>query len=228
MDVEQIKPVGAPVESATTATDIELVKQAIAGHVEAFELIMRRYNQRLYRIAKSILCEEHEAMDVVQETYVKAYYQLHQFRGPDGFASWLSRIAKNEAMMRIRKSRFLDFIEDDPVSTLNKLESSELEPLDDLANRQLGQLIEQAIAQLPVEYRSVYVMRAIQQLSTRETADSLNISEDSVKTRYLRAKRSLQQIFETHLNNANLDVYEFAGQRCDAIVQAVLVRLNAT
>lgn len=226
MEKQYNTTVESDTKSVTVATDDELVKQVLDGHVDAFELIMRRYNQRLYRIARSILRDESEAMDVVQETYVKVYYQLQQFRGPDGFASWISRIAKNEALTRLRKLKFLEFTVDDPDSTLYNLTSPAPEPLDALANRQLGNLIEKAIEQLPIEYRSVYVMRAIQQLNTKETAESLDISEDMVKTRYLRAKRSLQQIFEAHLNNAKMELYEFAGMRCDAIVKAVFTRLH--
>jgi len=211
--------------SSTSKRDSELVAQIREGHVDAFEIIMRRHNQRLYRIARSIVREDHEAMDVVQETYVKAYYQLHQFKGPEGFVSWLSRIASNEAMMRIRKSNRIDYTFDDPENKHLDMESPEPQPIDNIANQQLRKLLEDAIDNLTIDYRSVYVMRAIQQLSTLETARSLDITEDLVKTRYLRAKRSLQKVFETHLEKAELEVFEFAGQRCDSIVQAVLTRL---
>ncbi len=186
---------------------------------------MRRFNQRLYRIARSILHDEHEALDVVQETYIKAYYQLQQFKGPDGFASWLSRIATNEAIMRNRKSSRISYTLDDAENP-QQLESPDPQPLDQLAAQQLRKLMESAIDKLPVDYRSVYVMRAVQGLSTRETATSLGHSEDVVKTRYLRAKRNLHKVFEGHMQRAGLDVYEFAGHRCDAIVQTVLERLK--
>lgn len=213
-------------KSVVTATDNELVAQVRAGEIDAYEIIMRRHNQRLYRIARSILREDDEAMDVVQETYVKAYYQLQQFKGPEGFVSWLSRIASNEAMMRIRKSKRIDYIFDDPEYKHLDMESHDPLPIDDLANQQLRKLLEDAIDKLPVDYRSVYVMRAIQQLSTLETAKSLNVTEDVVKTRYLRAKRALQKTFDTHLTKAGLEVFEFAGHRCNSIVQAVMGKLS--
>lgn len=189
---------------------------------------MRRYNQRLFRIARGILKDEYEALDVVQETYIKAYYQLHQFRGPDGFAAWLSRIATNEAMMQMRRNRHVTYTLDDPEHQDLEVASPDPQPGDELAARKLRRLLEDAIDRLPVDYRCVYVMRAIQQLSTRETAASLNISDDAVKTRYLRAKRSLQQTIEVLMAQAGQEVYEFAGRRCDAVVQAVLGRLGSS
>lgn len=188
---------------------------------------MRRYNQRLYRIARSILREDHEAMDVVQEAYIKAYYELHQFKGPDGFASWISRITRNEALMRIRKSQRIDYILDDPMNKQPEPASSDQPPLDTLANQQLRKLLEAAIDTLPLENRCVYVMRAIQQLSTRETALSLELTEQAVKTRFMRAKNELRKVFESHIEKAGLEVHEFAGERCDFIVSSVLDKLKA-
>jgi len=216
----------APVATDNIATDSELVARIRAGEIEIFELIMRRHNQRLYRIARSILREEDEAMDVVQETYIKAYYQLNQFKGPNGFASWLSRIASNEAMMRIRKSRRILYVLDDNDYETSEIKSPEPQPMDNLATEQLRKLLEDAIDLLPIENRCVYVMRAIQQLSTLETARSLDVSEDVVKTRYLRAKRSLSKVFEGHFENAGLNAHEFAGHRCDSIVKTVMDKLQ--
>ncbi len=210
------------------ASDEELVTLTKHGNIIAFEAIMRRYNQRLYRIARSILNDEHEALDVVQDTYIKVYYQLEQFNGPGGFAGWLSRIASNEALMKKRKSNRITYILDDP-----KQKNPELEPFttqtpeDAPANQQLGLLLEEAIETLPIDYRSVYVMRAVQQLSTVETAHSLDITADTVKTRYSRAKRALQKVFEGHIEKTGLNIYEFAGHRCDAIVHNVLNTLQS-
>lgn len=213
-------------EIARDSSDAVLVKRVREGEIAAFEVIMRRYNQRLYRIARSILGEEDEALDVVQETYVRAYYQLDQFRGPEGFAGWLSRIASNEAMMRLRKSRRLIYSLDDPDGGSDNMESDEPQPIDGIARQQVRELLEEAIDSLPTDLRSVYVMRAIQQLSTAETALSLDVSADVVKTRYLRARRALRSIFTRHIGNAELTAFEFAGRRCDAIVQRVLLRIQ--
>jgi RNA polymerase sigma-70 factor (ECF subfamily) len=215
-------------KSTSTQTEMDEIKKVRAGDIKAFEHIMRRYNQRLYRIARSILKDEHEAMDVVQEAYIKAYYELHQFKGPDGFASWISRITRNEALMRIRKSQRIDYILDDPMNKQPEPESNSQPPLDSVASQQLRKLLEEAIDTLPLENRCVYVMRAIQQLSTRETASSLELTEQAVKTRFMRAKNELRKVFESHIEKAGLEVHEFAGDRCDFIVNSVLDKLNNT
>lgn len=214
-------------QSAVAVTDHELVARVRTGDIDAFECIMRRHNQRLFRVARSILREDQEAMDAVQETWIKAWFQVHQFKGPDGFASWLSRIAANEAMMRVRKSTRLSYTLDDPEHEHMDLESPEPPPMDTIANLQLRKFLEDAIDTLPVSQRSVYVMRAIQQLSIQETARCLDISEDVVKTRFVRARHALQKIFTGHLDRAGLDVFEFAGHRCDAIVHGVLQKLRS-
>ncbi len=207
-------------------TDIDIIKRILDGNVDAFEIIMRRYNQRLFRIARSILKDEHEAMDAVQEAYVKAYYQLDKFNGPDGFASWLSRIVSNEALMRLRKLHRISYTLDDPMHNESDEPVFDIQPIDLIASEQLRGLLENAIDQLSVGNRSVYMMRAVQQLSTKETAQSLDITEDVVKTRYLRAKQLLQKIFAEHVENAGLSLHEFAGNRCNAIVANVMDSLK--
>lgn len=214
------------VTSVDAEADIEIIKRVIDGNAEAFEIIMRRYNQRLYRIARSILKDEHEAMDIVQESYVKVYYQLDKFKGPDGFASWISRIASNEALMRLRKSHRINYTLDDPMHQDNDEPVFDIQPADYVATEQLRTLLEKAIDQLPVGNRSVYMMRAVQQLNTRETALSLDVTEEVVKTRYLRAKRLLQTILDKHIEKAGLSLHEFDGKRCDAIVFSVLDRIK--
>ncbi len=226
MNLERVAVKNKTSKAASTEADIDIVKRVIDGNVDAFEIIMRRYNQRLYRIARSILKEEHEAMDAVQETYVKVYYQLNTFRGPDGFASWLSRIVSNEALMRLRKSYHINYTLDDPMRNDSDEPVSDIQPIDLIATEQLHDLLEKAIDRLPVGNRCVYMMRAIQQLSTRETAQSLDVTEEVVKTRYLRAKRLLQNIFEGHIEKTGLSLHEFAGNRCDSIVLNVMKRLK--
>ena len=210
----------------TTQTDIEIIKRVLGGDVDAFEIIMRRYNQRLYRIARSILKDEHEAMDAVQDTYVKVYFQLDTFKGPDGFASWLSRIVSNEALMRLRKSHRIQYTLDDPMYNDYEEPTHDAQPLDLIAGEQLRHLFEKAIDQLPMGNRCVYMMRAVQQLSTRETAQSLDVTEEVVKTRYLRAKRLLQKIFEDYTEKTGLALHEFDGSRCDSIVFTVMDKLK--
>lgn len=221
-----VSPISTAVDAPRAADeDAALVARLRSGELKALELLMRRHNQRLFRIARSIVRDDSEAMDVVQETYVTAWYELHRFSGTGSFGAWLSRIARNDALTRLRKSQRLAYIIDDPEQTMD-FESPEAAPFDELANRQLRHLLEEAIDRLPVDYRSVYVMRAVQQLSTEETASSLAVSEDLVKTRFMRARRALQKTLEGQMRTAGLDVFEFAGRRCDAVVQAVLARLS--
>jgi len=215
-----------PIEKQTnTVSDSDVIARIQKGDTDAFEIIMRRYNQRIYRIARSIVRDEHEAMDVIQDTYIKAYDQLHKFRGPEGFVHWLSRITTNEALMRLRKHSRIKYILDDPMYTTPEIESDEQQPLSKVADQQLHKLLEEAIDTLPVESRSVFVMRTIQKLSTRETALSLGLTEQAVKTRLHRAKRMIRKIFEKHIERAELNVHEFAGERCDFVVQAVLNKI---
>jgi RNA polymerase sigma-70 factor (ECF subfamily) len=215
-----------PLEKQTkTVSDSDVIARIQKGDTDALEIIMRRYNQRLYRIARSIVRDDHEAMDVLQDTYIKAYDHLHKFRGPNGFIHWLSRITTNEALMRIRKHSRIKYILDDPMYMIPEIESFEQQPLSEVADQQLHKLLEDAIDTLSVNMRSVFVMRAVQQLSTRETALSLNLTEQTVKTRFYRAKRMIRKIFEEHIEKAGLSIHEFAGDRCDFVVLAVLNRL---
>ncbi len=212
-------------KQAATASDSDVIAQVRKGDTKAFEIIMRRYNQRLYRIARSIVRDDHEAMDVIQDTYLKAYDQLHKFRGPNGFVYWLSRITTNEALMHLRKNSRIKYSLDDPMYTPPETESSQHQPLTEVADQQLHKLLKDAIDTLPVDSRSIFVMRTIQQLSTRETALSLGVTEDVVKTRLHRAKRMIRLIFEEHIEKAGLSIHEFAGDRCDFVVQSVLNKL---
>jgi RNA polymerase sigma-70 factor (ECF subfamily) len=206
--------------------DDVLVARLRERDLQALELVMRRYNQLLFRIARSILGDDDEAMDVVQETYVTGWYHLHQFKGTGSFSSWLCRIARNDAVTRRRKAERMEYSIDDPELDQYPFESAEAPPAEVLANQQLREMLEKAIDRLPLDYRCVYVLRAVQQLSTAETALSLDISEDLVKARFMRARRALQGMFEGHLAHAQLEVFEFAGRRCDAVVRGVLARLT--
>ncbi|BBB26030.1 RNA polymerase sigma factor [Amphritea japonica] len=204
-------------------SDLELITRVRSGNSAAFEPIMRRYNQRLFRLSRSLCKNDSDAMDILQDSYVVAYEKLAQFSGPDGFVGWLSRIVRNEALMRIRRNKLVDIcsIQDHEPLSLNKEGPSEI-----LAQGQLTTIIEQAIDQLPDGYASVFVMRGVQQLTTQETAISLDLEIDVVKKRYSRAKKKLRQQLELHIQAAGLDVFEFAGEHCDAVVSNVLARIN--
>lgn len=208
--------------------DSEIIEEIKRGKPNAFEIIMRRYNQRLYRIARSILKNEAEAEDSVQDAYIKAYTLLDSFIGPQGFSAWLTKITVNEALMRLRKTKRIatyGFIENLPEST-DEIVSPMPNPERLAANHQFRQLLEKAIDALPDDFRTVFVLRAVEQLSTQETADYLDLKVATVKTRLHRAKKLLQQQLNTAIDKALFTTYQFAGNRCDHIVNRVLQKIK--
>jgi len=208
-------------------SDDTIIERVRGGNTRLYEVILRRYNQRLYRLARSILRDDALAQDAVQEAYVAAYFKLDQYVAKGTFGAWLTRIATNEALMSKRKrSRQSELsVADDEDLTM-----PDSHPLNDpshhSANRELTALIESAIDGLPQAYRAVFVLRGVQQLSVEETADSLGIPAATVKTRYHRARERLQQALSPHIEGAGLHAFEFAGRRCDAMVARVMTRLG--
>ncbi len=218
----------------TTATlcaagDAELVEWTLAGREAAFEQIMRRNNRRLYRLARSIVRDEAEAEDALQEGYLSAYLKLGSWRRAAPLSNWLARIVANEALMRLRRRR--------PEVGLERLEAEGAAidaPLPDVedperaaATRQLRGLLEAAVDALPQEFRSVFVLREIEGLSLRETAAALGIPEATVKTRDFRARRLLKDILGERLAAGFAEAFPFLGARCDRLVARVLERLAA-
>ena len=214
-------------------SDAEVVARVQAGEHALFELIMRRYNRRVFRIARSILRDDAEAEDAVQEAYVSACFKLNQFRGPEGFATWICHIATNAALMR-RRSRarvgltLVDAPGERPgdEAAMAELRSPPETPEAALHEYQLRCLLEQAIDGLPETYRSAFVMREVERMSVADTARCLGIEEATVKTRVHRARRLLQRDLTAELSAALTGAYEFAGARCDRIVTSVVQRLN--
>lgn len=205
----------------TTLPDEIVIELIRTGNTGAYEIIMRRYNQRLYRIARSILTDNDAAQDAVQQAYISAYYKLDSYIHTGSIGAWLSRITINEALMIKRKpeNRIVDSIDTLENDSFAQTSNS---PATTLANKELAILIETAVEKLPDVFRYVFVLRAIQQLSTKETAESLGINEATVKTRYHRARNLMQTTLNQHIEQTGMHVYEFAGQRCDHIVSSVL------
>ncbi|HKE93623.1 MAG TPA: RNA polymerase sigma factor [Povalibacter sp.] len=214
-------------------SDTELAARVCRGDTALFELIMRRYNRRLFRIARGILGNDAEAEDAVQEAYVCAWYKLGQFRGPDGFASWLCQIATNEALMRRRRRKDTLLT---PLTELNEPSNEEaamadpqsphVNPEADLHERQLRQLLERAIDRLPDTYRDVFMLREVEQVSVADTAAFLGIEEGAVKTRVHRARRLLQLNLTGELSAALRGTFDFDGARCDRLVEGIFRRIN--
>jgi RNA polymerase sigma-70 factor, ECF subfamily len=214
-------------------SDVEVARRVLAGEPALFELIMRRYNRRLFRIARGILGDTAEAEDAVQEAYVSAYFKLAQFRGPDGFATWLCRTAVNAALMQ-RRSRAraqpsaavdLDAIASEQ-SAMTAGRGLTVDPAAALHEQQMHGLLERGIDALPETYRAVFVMREVEQMSVADTAACLGLAAATVKTRTHRARRLLQRELAGELAAALTATFEFDGVRCDCIVARVFARIG--
>lgn len=211
--------------------DMDLARRALARDAEAFRAIMRRHNQKLYRLARSIIRNDSEAEDIVQETYVTAFAHLGSFRGEASLATWLSRIAINEALGRLRKKRrTAAVITDEPVHDAQvipfPLNAGDIDPERMMAQRQILALVERATDALPDVYRTVFVARVIEGLSMEETADLLGIKPQTVKTRLHRARTLVRRQLDEQIGPVLLDAFPFAGRRCDRLTAAVMRRLD--
>jgi RNA polymerase sigma-70 factor (ECF subfamily) len=187
---------------------------------------MRRYNQRLYRVARSILGDEGEAEDVMQQAYVNAYVNLRQFAGRATFATWLTKIAVYEALARVKRRRRAAL---DPLPETEEGEDMLPSGAPDAEHRvyagEMKELIESAIAAMPEVYRTTFVLREIEGLSVSEVATCLDISSDTVKTRVHRAKARLRDELCRRARTSREEVFAFHLSRCDRLVAAVMARL---
>jgi len=202
-----------------TLTDAEIVRRVLAGETSLFELIMRRYNQRVYRSVRAIVRDESDAEDVMQQAYVNAFAHLGQFAERAAFSTWLTRIAINEALARIRP-RALQLVDDD---ALPELESPSPNPEEAAMTSEIKEVVESEISALPESYRSVFMLREVEGLSTLETAECLGVSEDVVKTRLHRARAMLRE--KIYRRTSFGSVFTFGQSRCDRIVVNVMARI---
>jgi RNA polymerase sigma-70 factor, ECF subfamily len=213
--------------------DAELVQVARERDSGAFRVIMRRHNRRLYRVARAVTRDDSEAEDVVQEAYFHAFANLGNFRGDSSLATWLTRIALNEALGRLRRQRptvelsTLDAESQDETHVIPfPLMAANCDPERAVAQREIRRLMERAIDDLPEIFRIVFVMREIEDLSVEETADFLNLPQATVKTRLHRARRLLRQALDEQLAPALTDAFPFDGMRCARMADRVLERLG--
>lgn len=209
-------------------TDEEVVRRVRGGETFLFEIIMRRYNQRLFRVLKGILKNDGEAEDVLQDAYVRAYEHLDQFAGLAKFSTWLTKIAVHESLSRMRRSKRLISMDvfangDEIMDSLNRESGN---PEKDLFRSRMVELLENAIAALPAKYRVVFMMRDAEGFNTEETAECLGISKESVKIRLHRARSILRKELKSRAGVSLTDLYAFAGKRCDRIVTAVMQRIR--
>jgi RNA polymerase sigma-70 factor (ECF subfamily) len=210
-----------------TLSDEEVVERVLAGETELFEVLMRRYNQRLYRVARAILVNDGEAEDVMQDAYVRAYAHLGQFAGRSRFSTWLTRIAIHEALARARRGRRLVCIEHLSPAKGGFMSADDHGPERQAIARDLQNVLEAAIASLPESFRSVLVLRDVEGLSTAETSECLGISEALVKTRLHRAHAALRREMENRAGAALARSFPFHLSRCDRVVESVFQRIRA-
>lgn len=207
--------------------DEEIVERVRAGETALYEILMRRYNQRLYRVARSILGNDAEAEDVMQEAYVRAFAHLDQFEGRAKFATWLTKIAAYEALMRLRKrSRFTDLdkpLESGDLTGIDVLPAPGPNPEQQAASSELRGALEAALDSLPDAYRAVFVCREVEGLDTRETAEALGMTVQTVKIRLHRARAHLRK--ELYRRAGVRGAYGFELTRCNIIVERVFARL---
>jgi RNA polymerase sigma-70 factor (ECF subfamily) len=210
-------------EQGNTLTDEQVVDLVLTGQTALFEVLMRRHNERVYRVARAIVRDEGEAEDIMQQAYVNAYAHLRQFGGKSKFSTWLVRIAVNVAIARARqRGRYDSFDEDlSDVETLTR-ESPPGDPEHQASSGELRVLLECAIDGLPDGTRAVFVLRAVEELSTAEAALVLDVSEDVVKTRLSRARAALRRVLEDRMGESAPELFRFYRPRCDRVVASVL------
>ncbi|RPI18926.1 MAG: RNA polymerase sigma factor [Ignavibacteriae bacterium] len=211
-------------------SDSEIIEKILNGEKEIYELIMRRYNQRMFRIARAIVKDEDIAEDVVQEAYIKAYEHLKDFKGNSAFSTWLTRILINESASKNNYKAKIIYL--DPVPSednnseyiITENSTTMRNPEQHAINNELRNHLERMIDSLPDKYRTVYIMREIENINTADTAECLNLSESNVKVRLNRAKEMLRENLMSVYEK--VDVFQFLGERCDRIVNAVMKRLS--
>jgi RNA polymerase sigma-70 factor (ECF subfamily) len=217
---------GATLERWTALTDEEIVSRVLEGQTALYEVLMRRYNERVYRAARSIIKDEDEAEDVMQQAYVNAYFHLRQFDRRAKFSTWLTRIAIHEALARARKRGRYDAVD----FTEEENRAVERQPSRDPEHQafasELRSLLESSIDELPDGLREVFMLREVDGLNTAETAQCLGVSEDVVKTRLSRARAALRNDLADRAGIMASEAFRFPQPRCDRIVAAVFARIG--
>jgi RNA polymerase sigma-70 factor, ECF subfamily len=219
---------GAILERWTALSDQDIVARVLEGQTALFEVLMRRHNERIYRAARAIVKNDAEAEDVMQQAYVNAYTHLRQFDGRASFSTWLTRIAVNEAITRARHQGRYQSLDDESADAGGEMAGVETSPNPERQAfaRELSGILESAVDSLPDGAREVFMLRQVQGLDTFETAASLGVSEDVVKTRFSRAKAALRRELVERMGAASPEAFTFHQSRCDRIVAAVFARIT--
>jgi RNA polymerase sigma-70 factor (ECF subfamily) len=222
----------SPAEVATSQeplSDEEVVARVLAGETGTFEIIMRRYNQRLYRVARAILRNDGEAEDVMQDAYVRAYEHLDQFAGRAKFSTWLTRIAVHEALARQhRRNRYQDLesMSEQEGDPMDRFASLALNPEQQASNSEIRRLLEEAVEKLPDAYRAIFILRDVEDMSTSDAAHALEITEENVKVRLYRARALLRKSLYARAGMERKEAFDFHAVRCDRVVKNVFERIQ--
>lgn len=215
------------------SAEADLIRRASRKEESAVRAIIQVHNRRLYRLARSIVRDDGDAEDVLQEAYFRAFSAISEFRGDSSLSTWLTRIVLNEALQRVRRRTEMPVAQRDlplePKADIIPFPLSGQQPVDPeraMSQREICRLIERAIDKLPDEFRTVLVARAIEGLSIEETADLLGIRPETVKTRLHRARGLLKSSLEEHIGSFFSDVFPFDGKRCERVTDAVVARLD--
>jgi RNA polymerase sigma-70 factor (ECF subfamily) len=225
-------PTAQAVTNAGRDTETALLERILAGDSAAFTELMRKYNRRLYRVARSILRDDMEAEDALQDAYLQAYRALPEFRTQSSLGTWLTRIVMNAALMHRRKAGRLAEIIELGTGPIMDEQYSTIPPQDDASQperaalrAQTRRLIEARIDTLPEAFRTVFVLRALEELSVEETSETLGIPEATVRSRYFRARAMLREALASEIDLAFEETFAFDGARCDRIVANVMRRI---
>ena len=219
------------IRAAPAEDELTLARRVASGDRAAFEIIMRRYNRRLYRLARASLRDDSEAKDALQEAYLNAYRGIGSFRGEATLSTWLSRLVLNECSVRQRRSArrrdIVPLVSFDTNRTETERVADVAEAPDRAAARiQLRAILESKLGELPEALRVVFVLRSVEELSVAEAAQTLGIAEETVRVRHFRAKGMLREALAREIDLAETDLFEFGGAHCDGVVASVLARVS--
>lgn len=216
--------------SDTLTTDLisddEIIARVVNGEKDLYALIVSRYNQRLYRVGLSILKDDVEVEDVMQVAYIKAYENLGKFEFKSSFATWLTRILINESLLRLKKRKQSPTLKDDVLNSelYQQQKMDAPTPLGNVLNSELKNILEEAILQLPEKYRTIFIMREIENMNVAETQECLGLSESNVKVRLNRAKALLQHSLSRYYKKE--DILHLHLSRCHRIATLVMARIK--
>ena len=230
-----MKTPASDIPSAPTSalSDMEIVARIRGGDGALFEILMRRHNQRVYRVVRAVVKDEADVEDVMQQAYINAFTHLHQFEERSQFSTWLIRIALHEAFSRRRKMRMPESavrirfdLDDTRGELMDTLRSPQADPERQAYAQELRRVLEAAVDTLPEGYRTVFMLRDIEGLSTSETGEGLGLGEEAVKTRLHRARAMIRRAVTERIGVVAAEAFQFHAPRCDRVVAAVMARIS--